>query len=166
MKRSLMNRPNNGTGLNKHVPDLRDEFLTPFDSLFDKLISQAFPNFGQEFGVSFFGNGSYPRVNVIDLKNEIAIEAEIAGLTKEDVSVEYEDGILTITGNKKDEVEETDAKYVYRELKRSSFRRSFQIDDTNLEVDKISAKFDNGILNVSIPKKEVAVPKVKKVKIL
>ena len=166
MKRSLMNRPNNGTGLNKHVPDLRDEFLTPFDSLFDKLISQAFPNFGQEFGVNFFGNSSYPRVNVIDLKNEIAIEAEIAGLTKEDVSVEYEDGLLTITGNKKDEVEDAGAKYIYRELKRSSFRRSFQIDDTNLEVDKISAKFDNGILNVSIPKKEVAEPKAKKVKIL
>ena len=166
MKRSLTNRPNTGTGLNKHVPDFRDEFLTPFDSLFDKLVNQAFPNFGQEFGVNFFGNSSYPRVNVIDLKNEIAIEAEIAGLTKEDVSVEYEDGLLTIIGNKKDEAEETEAKYVYRELKRSSFRRSFQIDDTNLAVDKISAKFDNGILNVSIPKKEFATPKAKKVKIL
>jgi HSP20 family protein len=166
MKRSLMNRPNTGPGLNKHVPDLRDEFLTPFDSLFDKLINQAFPNFGQEFGVSFFGNSSYPRVNVIDLKNEIAIEAEIAGLTKEDVSVEYEDGLLTITGNKKDEVDEVEAKYIYRELKRSSFRRSFQIDDTHLEVDKISAKFDNGILNVSIPKREVTTPEAKKVKIL
>jgi HSP20 family protein len=130
------------------------------------LVNQAFPNFGQEFGVNFFGNGSYPRVNVIDLKNEIAIEAEIAGLTKEDVSVEYEDGLLTITGNKKDEVEEPGTKYVYRELKRSSFRRSFQIDDTNLEVENISAKFDNGILNVSIPKKEVVVQKAKKVKIL
>ena len=166
MKHSLVNRPNTGTGLNKHVPAFRDEFLTPFDSLFDKLVNQAFPNFGQEFGVSFFGNSSYPRVNVIDLKNEIAIEAEIAGLGKEDVSVEYEDGLLTITGNKKDEVEEQGVKYIYRELKRSSFRRSFQIDETNLEVENISAKFDNGILNVSIPKKEVAAPKAKKVKIL
>ena len=131
MKHSLVNRPNTGTGLNKHVPGFRDEFLTPFD-----------------------------------LKNEIAIEAEIAGLGKEDVSVEYEDGLLTITGNKKDEVEEQGVKYIYRELKRSSFRRSFQIDETNLEVENISAKFDNGILNVSIPKKEVAAPKAKKVKIL
>ena len=147
MKRSL-SRPNNGTGLNKHVPDLRNEFLTPFDSLFDKLVNQAFPNFGQEFGVNFFGNSSYPRVNVIDLKNEIAIEAEIAGLDKKDVSVDYEEGLLTITGNKKDEVEDAEAKYVYRELKRSSFRRSFQLDETSLEVDKISAKLSQKIVKM------------------
>ena len=56
----------NGTGLGKHAPNLRDEFLTPFDSIFDKMVNQAFPNFGQEFGVNFFGNSSYPRVNVAD----------------------------------------------------------------------------------------------------
>ena len=164
MKRSF-NRPQ-GTGLNKHVPDLRNEFLIPFDSLFDKLINQAFPNFGQEFGVNFFGNSSYPRVNVIDYKNTVIIEAEIAGLSKGDVSVDYEDGLLTITGNKTPEVEEAEAKYVYRELKRSSFRRSFQLDETTLEVAEVSAEFDNGILSISIPKKESTPPKSKKVKIL
>ena len=156
----------NGTGLNKHVPNLRDEFLTPFDSLFDKMVNQAFPNFGQEFGVNFFGNSSYPRVNVADLKNEVLIEAEIAGLGKEDVSVEYEDGMLTIAGEKKSELENPEIRYVYRELKRSSFKRSFKVDDTVLNVEKISAKFDNGILNVRIPKKEVIETKAKKVKIL
>ncbi len=156
----------NGTGLNKHVPSLRDEFLTPFDSLFDKVVNQAFPNFGQEFGVNFFGNSSYPRVNVADTSNSILIEAEIAGLTKEDVSVEYEDGLLTISGEKKTEIEEPNIKYVYKELKRSSFKRSFKVDDSSLEVEDISAKFDNGILNVTIPKKEVIETKSKKVKIL
>ena len=156
----------NGTGLGKHVPNLRDEFLTPFDSIFDKMVNQAFPNFGQEFGVNFFGNSSYPRVNVADTSKEVRIEAEIAGLGKEDVSVEYEDGMLTIAGDKKTDVNESDVKYVYRELKRSSFKRSFKVDDSVLEVDKISAKFDNGILNVIIPKKEIASTKSKKVKIL
>tara|TARA_A100001037_G_C15147063_1_gene636806 strand:- start:1700 stop:2197 length:498 start_codon:yes stop_codon:yes gene_type:complete len=156
----------NGTGLNKHVPSLRDEFLTPFDSLFDKVVNQAFPNFGQEFGVNFFGNSSYPRVNVADTKTEVRIEAEIAGLAREDVSVEYEDGMLTISGDKKTELEDPDVKYVYKELKRSSFKRSFKVDETTLEVDKISAKFDNGILNVAIPKKTVVETKTKKVKIL
>ena len=156
----------NGTGLNKHVPSLRDEFLTPFDSLFDKVVNQAFPNFGQEFGVNFFRNSSYPRVNVADTKTEVRIEAEIAGLAREDVSVEYEDGMLTISGDKKTELEDPDVKYVYKELKRSSFKRSFKVDETTLEVDKISAKFDNGILNVAIPKKTVVETKTKKVKIL
>lgn len=156
----------NGTGLDKHVPSLRDEFLTPFDSIFDKVVNQAFPNFGQEFGVNFFGNSSYPRVNVADTKNEVRIEAEIAGLSRDDVSVEYEDGLLIISGEKKTEIEDPDVRYVYKELKRSSFKRSFKVDDATLEVDKISAKFDNGILNVTIPKKEVIETKAKKVKIL
>lgn len=156
----------NGTGLDKHVPSLRDEFLTPFDSIFDKVVNQAFPNFGQEFGVNFFGNSSYPRVNVADTKNDVRIEAEIAGLSRDDVSVEYEDGLLIISGEKKTEIEDPDVKYVYKELKRSSFKRSFKVDDATLEVDKITAKFDNGILNVTIPKKEVIETKAKKVKIL
>ena len=156
----------NGTGLGKHVPNLRDEFLTPFDSIFDKMVNQAFPNFGQEFGVNFFGNSSYPRVNVADTSKEVRIEAEIAGLGKEDVSVEYEDGMLTISGDKKTEVDDPDVRYVHKELKRSSFKRSFKVDDATLNVSKISAKFDNGILNVTIPKKEVIETKAKKVKIL
>ena len=153
-------------GLNKHVPNLRDEFLTPFDSLFDKMVNHAFPNFGQEFGVNFFGQSSYPRVNVADLKNEVLIEAEIAGLGKDDVSVEYDEGMLTISGDKQTEIEDPDVRYVYKELKRSSFKRSFKVDETTLNVDKISAKFDNGILNITIPKKEVVETKAKKVKIL
>ena len=165
MKNYGLNK-SNGTGLNKHVPSMRDEFLTPFDSLFDKVINQAFPNFGQEYGVNFFGNSSYPRVNVADTKNEVRIEAEIAGLGKEDVSVEYEEGMLTIAGDKQTEIEDPDVQYVYKELKRSSFKRSFKVDDSTLEVNKISAKFDNGILNVIIPKKKVVETKAKRVKIL
>jgi len=165
MKNYGLNK-SNGTGLNKHVPTMRDEFLTPFDSIFDKMVNHAFPNFGQEFGVNFFGNSSYPRVNVADHKKEIRIEAEIAGLDKDDVSVEYEEGLLTIAGDKKTEIQDPDVRYVYKELKRSSFKRSFKVDETSLQVNKISAKFDNGILNVIIPKKEVVETKTKKVKIL
>ena len=67
----------------------------------------------------------------------------------------------------KDQLENNpDVKYVYKELKRSSFKRSFKVDDSTLNVNKISAKFDNGILNVTIPKKEVIETKAKKVKIL
>jgi HSP20 family protein len=155
------------TGLtNKHVPSMRDEFLTPFDSLFDKVVNQAFPSFSQEFGVNFFGNSSYPRVNVADLKNNVLIEAEIAGLDRDRVSVEYEDGMLTISGDKQTELEDPDIKYVYKELKRSSFKRSFRVDESTLDVDNISAKFDNGILNITIPKKEVLESKTKRVKIL
>ena len=116
----------NGTGLNKHVPNLRDEFLTPFDSIFDKMVNQEFPNFGQEFGVNFFGNSSYPRVNVADTSKEVRIEAEIAGLGKEDVSVEYEDGMLTIAGDKKNEMK-FDVNMFTKNSKGLLFKRSFKV---------------------------------------
>mgnify|MGYP003661718870 CR=1 FL=1 len=141
----------------------RDEFLTPFDSLFDDLLTEAFPSLSQNLGVGFFNKGSYPKVDVIDNKDNVSIEAEIPGLTKDDVSVELEDNVLTISGNKKqqDQVNENTT-YIRRELKRSSFKRSFTLGE-NLNTSKIDADFKNGILIVTVPKKEPAVPKVKKI---
>ncbi len=141
----------------------REEFLTPFDSLFDNVIQKAFPTFGQEFGIEFFGNNSYPKVDVIDHSNKITIEAEIPGLSKDDVSVELEEDILSIVGNKHTKQQNPDIKYVRRELKRSSFKRSFKLNGS-LELKNIKADFNNGVLLISIPKKEPEKPK--KVKIL
>lgn len=139
----------------------RDEFLTPFDSLFDDLLTEAFPSLSQNLGVGFFNKGSYPKVDVIDHKDNVTIEAEIPGLSKEDVSVELEDNVLTISGNKQDTVNEG-ATYIRRELKRSSFKRSFTLGE-NIDTSKIDAGFENGILTVLIPKKEPEAPKVKKI---
>ncbi len=147
----------------KTVPVSREEFLTPFDSFFDNVIEKAFPAFGQEFGVSFFGNNSYPKVDVLDNSNSIQIEAEIPGLSKDDVSVELEEDILSIVGNKQEKVQSPDVKYIRRELKRSSFKRSFKLNGS-LDLKNIKADFKNGILNVSINKLEPEKPK--KVKIL
>jgi HSP20 family protein len=141
----------------------REEFLTPFDSLFDNVIQKAFPTFGQEFGIEFFGNNSYPKVDVIDHSDKITIEAEIPGLGKEEVSVDLEENILTISGLKHSHSENTKTRYIRKELKRSSFKRSFKLGD-NINSQKIKADFNNGILLVSIPKKEGEQPK--KIKIL
>ena len=141
----------------------RDEFLTPFDSLFDDMLTEVFPSLSKDLGVGFFGKGSYPKVDVIDHKDRVVIEAEIPGLTRDDVSVELEENVLTINGNKKQqELANEDATYIRRELKRSSFKRSFTLGD-NLEVDDINADFENGILAISVPKKEPKKPKVKKI---
>ena len=141
----------------------RDEFLTPFDSLFDDMLTEVFPSLSKDLGVGFFGKGSYPKVDVIDQKDKVIIEAEIPGLTKEDVSVELEENVLTISGNKKQqELANEDATYIRRELKRSSFKRSFTLGD-NLNTSKINADFENGILAISVPKNEPKKPKVKKI---
>ena len=141
----------------------RDEFLTPVDSLLDRFFNEAVPAFGQDFGVEFFGNNSYPKVDVKDYQDKITIEAEIPGLAKEDVSVDLESQVLTITGGKREVKDDEGARYIRKELKRSSFKRSFKLGD-NLNVKKIQADFDNGLLLVTVPKREKDEPK--KVKIL
>ena len=141
----------------------RDEFLTPIDSLIDRFFNEAMPSFGTEFGVEFFGNNSYPKVDVKDHLDSITIQAEIPGLTKEDVSVDLEERVLTISGNKREDIENENTRYIRKELKRSSFKRSFKLGE-NLKVSDIKADFDNGLLNVTVPKREKEQPK--KVKIL
>ena len=146
----------------------RDEFLTPFDRLFDEVFAAHVPSFTKEFGVDFFEKGSYPRVDIIDHKNTIEIQAEIPGLSKEDVSVEVIDNVLTVSGNKTaksfDKTPDDFSNYLRRELKRSSFRRSFTLGD-NVDKSKIDAKFENGILTVTLSKVQPSKPEVKKVEI-
>ena len=128
----------------------RDEFLTPFDTMFDKIVQSQFPNFQKEFGISF-KKGSFPKVDVVDYDDCVVIVAELPSMTKDLLNIDVEDGILTISGDKH-QLEEADARYIVKELKHSSFRRSFELGD-NLSSD-ISAKFEDGVLRIEIPKKE------------
>lgn len=129
----------------------RQEFLTPFDRIFDDMFGSMFPTVADGFGEDFFTKGSYPKVNVINYTECIDIDAAIPGMTKDDVSVEITDGVLTIQGMSNQNRHVDDSQYLKREIKRSSFRRSFTLGD-NLDSENVSAKFDNGILSLSIPK--------------
>lgn len=142
----------------KPVPgffQLRDEFLQPFDQVFDQMMTNQFPTFFEQAGIDF-AKGSYPKCNIMDDVDEVTVMAEIPGLTKDDVSIKVEDSVLTISGTRVNSTNGT-AKYIRRELKHSSFKRSFTLADI-LDVTKISAAFENGILTISIPKKEEAKP--------
>ena len=141
----------------------RDEFLTPFDAIFDQLMNKQFPNFQEEVGVSF-NKGAYPKVNVYEYDDKIGIIAEIPGLDKKDVSVDVEDGVLTISGDKHGFTESDGAKCITRELKQSSFKRSFNLGD-HLDGDKVGASFKDGLLSISVPKREPEKPKKNFVKI-
>jgi HSP20 family protein len=112
---------------------------------------------------SFFGNNSYPKVDIIDQADSIEFEAEIPGLQKDEVSVEFQEGILSISGQKRQKESQQEVSYIRKELKRSSFQRSFKLSDS-FNTDKIKAKFENGLLLISVPKKKPE--KTKKVKIL
>lgn len=150
----------------KNIPVLlghRDQFVDSFDKVFDKLLQTHFPSLQQEFGVDFISKASYPRVNVTDYSDKLVITAEVAGLAKEDVDITFKDGILTISGERRDEAKSTGT-IVWKELKHSSFKRSFQLAD-NLVGQNATAKFTNGILDISIPKSEPKAEVSTKIKI-
>ena len=140
----------------------RNEFLTPFDRIFDELMNKQFPTFQEEVGVSF-NKGAYPKVNVYEYDDKIGIVAEIPGLDKKNVTVDVEDGVLTISGDKHG-FDTDGGKCITRELKQSSFKRSFNLGE-HLDGDDVSASFKDGMLSISIPKKEPEKPKKKFVKI-
>ena len=140
----------------------RDEFLTPFDKIFDQLMAQQFPNFQEEVGVSF-NQGAYPKVNVYEYDDKIGIVAEIPGLDKKNVTVDVEEDVLIISGDKHG-FDSDGGKCITRELKQSAFKRSFNLGEY-LDGKNISAKFKDGMLSISIPKKEPEQPKKHSIKI-
>jgi len=141
----------------------RDEFLTPFDRLFD----EVFNNFGVTPYAGSYTKTSFPKVDVVEYIDKLVLEADVAGLDKEDVSVELEGDTLTIRGGKKPASTETDnnARYVYREIKRSSFVRSFAvgegIDKSNIKVD-----YQNGAIKIILPRIKIEEQKPQKIKLL
>ena len=140
----------------------RDEFLTPFDKIFDHLMNEQFPTFKEEVGVSF-NKGAYPKVNIYEYDDKIGIVAEIPGLDKKNVSVEVEDQVLIISGDKHG-FDDSGGKCITRELKQSAFKRSFNLGEY-LDGDNVSATFKDGMLSISIPKKEPEQPKKHSIKI-
>ena len=143
----------------------RDTFLTPFDKIFDQMVEAQYPDVVKSVGVKPYGNTAYPKVNVYEYNDKVGIVAEIPGLNKKQLDVSVEDGMLTISGDKHGSlIEEQGAKVIRKELKQSSFKRSFELGEL-LDGDNISANFKDGILSVSIPKIEPEQPKKHSVKI-
>ena len=142
----------------------RDTFLTPFDKMFDSMVESQFPEVVKQVGVKPYQGSAYPKVNVYEYEDKVGIVAEIPGLNKKQLDVEVEDGVLTISGDKHSTFEDEGAKVLRRELKQSSFKRSFELGE-QLDGENIDANFKDGVLSVSIPKIEPEKPKKTFVKI-
>ena len=142
----------------------RDSFLNPFDKMFDQMVEAQFPDVVKQVGVKPYQGSAYPKVNVYEYDDKVGIVAEIPGLDKKQLSVEVEEGVLTISGDKHAIHEEDGATVLRRELKASSFNRSFELGE-QLDGGNISANFKDGILSISVPKVEPEKPKRHTVKI-
>ena len=105
-----------------------------------------------------------PRLNVEENDNEWLISAELPGVAKEDVKVNFQDNVLTISGEKKFEKEDKNKNYHRVERSYGKFSRALNINSTVL-ADKIDANYKDGILTISLPKAEEAKPKLIDVKV-
>ena len=117
-----------------------------------------------DFDENLFGFGltsNIPSVNITEDAEEFRIELAAPGLEKKDFKVEISNGILSISAERKDEQKEERENYYRREFSYQNFRRSFSIPENTLS-DKIEASYDNGILELTLPKKEVSISKPKK----
>jgi HSP20 family protein len=98
------------------------------------------------------GNGYNPDVDIFETDMDLVIEAEVPGISKEDLKLNIEDDILTLEGEKKSE--NKDEEYLCKESKEGRFSESFSLPE-NVDKDKIKAKFENGVLRITIPKVKV-----------
>lgn len=104
-------------------------------------------------------NTTIPSVNILESPEDFKIEVAAPGLNKNDFKIEVNQGILRISSEKKEEKENSEeGKYSRKEFSYQSFCRSFNLPLT-VESDKIEAKYESGILLVTIPKREEAKPK-------
>ena len=142
----------------------RDNFLAPFDKMFDNMFETNFPEVAQSVGVNPFSNTAYPKVNVYEYDDKVGVVAEIPGIDKKNLEVDVEDDVLTIKGSKHGFDEDNSATILRRELKHSAFERKFTLGDS-LDGDKVKANFKDGLLSIEIPKKEEAKPNKTFVKI-
>lgn len=125
---------------------------TSFPSLVDDF-------FGRDLMQNFFDDQtgiSMPAVNVVEDNDSFRIEVAAPGLEKKDFRIDLENNVLTISSEKEESNEsKQEGRYMRREFSYSSFRRSFSLPAT-VDSEKISASHKDGVLTLSIPKKEEA----------
>ena len=102
-----------------------------------------------------------PPVNIMETETTYEVELSAPGKSKEDFNIELDENVLTISSEQKNESKTEDGRFTRKEFSYSSFRRAFTLPETVNE-DEIRASYDNGILRISLPKREEALPKPKR----
>lgn len=118
-------------------------FNKSFDKFFDELFTQLPVATGKQM----------PPVNIHETDEAYHLEVVAPGMNKEDFKINLENGLLTLSFEKKENIEQKNYKTHRREYHYESFTRSFTVDN-KIKADGIAAKYDNGVLKLYLPKKE------------
>ena len=140
-----------------NLPTILRTSSVPFrsiDSVFDNLFNDFFNSVSRTPFNTVSQKSNYPRVDIRETREAVTLDATVPGLNKEDVSIDFEDGYLKLSADRQDANADD---FIHREIHRSSFSRWFSVDEETYDVEKINASLDNGILSITIPKKEEAV---------
>jgi HSP20 family protein len=126
-----------------------------FPSIIDEFLKPDWVGGMQNFGANV------PAVNIKETDMEFTVELAAPGKKKEDFNIEIDDNVLNISSETRNENVEEEGKYTRREFSYSSFKRAFTLPDTVNE-DAINAVYENGVLNITLPKREEALRKSKR----
>ena len=119
--------------------------LKSLDSFFDTLLNETPAVQSNSF--------NFPPVNISETKDNFELEFNVPGRNKEDFKITVDKNILTVSFEKKETIKDENKKQIKREFTLQAFKRSFTLDD-KVVAENIAAKYENGLLILSIPKKE------------
>lgn len=132
---------------------------------FDGLMKELFNDFPNGMNKSWRHEAlHFPPVNIVEKATGYQLELAAPGLAKSDFNIKLDENILTISFEQKSTNEESSDKIIRSEFALKSFKRSFSLDE-QIDVDNIAARYENGILQLVLPKKEVAKVLAKKIDI-
>lgn len=120
--------------------------LRSLDSFLDNLLNDT-PVSNNNSSLNF------PAVNIFETNDDYELEFNVPGRKKEDFKITVDKSILSVSFEKKEEQKEENKKFIKKEFSAQSFKRSFTLDE-KINADDINAKYENGILHLTLPKKE------------
>ncbi len=120
--------------------------LRSLDSFLDNLLNDSpMPTINSSM--------NFPAVNIFETNDDYELEFNVPGRKKEDFKITVDKSILSVSFEKKEEQKEETKKYIKKEFSAQSFKRSFTLDE-KINANDINAKYENGILHLTLPKKE------------
>lgn len=128
---------------NRRRENMPNNFFGGFYNMLDEFFTDNWANYPSLRGNNF-------KVNIQENEKEYVVEAELPGVNKDEINLEFNDGRLTIFVKKEDTINEEKKNYIHRESRYSSMSRSVYLPDAKQEGAK--AKLGNGVLNIIVPK--------------
>ena len=125
--------------LSEKIPSVFDDFFKPWNEWFDSGLATR--------------TMKVPAVNITEQKNQYLVSLAAPGLKKEDFKINVDGNMLTISSEKEENKEEKDKKFTRKEYNYSSFSRCFTLPE-EINQEKIEAKYEDGVLKISLPRKE------------